>query len=116
MKRDEVKSRAGLSSRVVSLVRAMIEKNAQEFSSLRRSRAGGVRAAHASFGKRAQYGVDRVVIEFEEFLGRALPIRDVRFIPDFPQPSFYLPVPIAFAKMPNELKDDFRPFLIILRR
>src|SRR6267143_1129301 len=85
MKRDEVKSRAGLSSRVVSLVRAMIEKNAQEFSSLRRSRAGGIRAAHASFGKRSQYGIDRVIVQFEEFLGSALPVSDIGFIPDFPQ-------------------------------
>jgi len=60
-KGDEIKLRAGFSGHLVSLVRAMIEKNAQEFSSLRRSRAGGIRAADASFGKRSQYGIDRIV-------------------------------------------------------
>src|SRR5467141_1546904 len=111
MKRDEVQSRTGLSSRVVSLVRAMIEKNAQEFSCLRRSRA-----AHASFWKRSQNGIGRVVVEFEEFLGSALPVSDIGFIPDFPQPGFYFRVAVALAKMPNKLKNDFRPLLIVLRR
>src|SRR5882762_7764289 len=116
MKRDEVQSRTGLSSRVVSLVRAIIEKNAQEFSCLRRSRAGGIRAAHASFGKRSQNGIGRVIVEFEEFLGSALPVSDIGFIPHFPQPGLYFRVAVPLAKMPNKLKNDFRPLLIILRR
>src|SRR5437588_12926117 len=115
MKRDEVKSRAGLSSRVVSLVRAMIEKNAQEFSSLRRSRAGGIRAANAGFGKRSQNGIGRVVVEFEEFLVSALPVSDIGFIPDFPQPGFYFRVAVALAKMPYILKNIFMPLCIVVR-
>src|SRR6267378_8220846 len=116
MKGDEIKLRAGFSGHLVSLVRAMIEKNAQEFSSLRRSRAGGIRAADARFGKRSQNGIGRVVVEFEEFLGSALPVSDIGFIPDFPQPGFYFRVAIALAKMLNKLKNDFRPLLIVLRR
>src|SRR5438046_8757542 len=88
MKGDEIKLRAGLSGHLVSLVRAMIEKIAQEFSSLRRTRAGGIRAADASIRQRSHYGIDRIVVSLEELLGSALPVRDVRLIPNFPPPGF----------------------------
>src|SRR5258707_9349250 len=116
MKSDEIQARAGFSGHIISLVRAVIEKNAQEFGSLRIPRSSGIRAAHASFGKRSQYGIDRVIVQLEEFLASALPVSDVRFIPHFPQPGLYFRVAVPLAKMPNKLKNDFRPLLIILRR
>src|SRR5258708_33642636 len=89
MKSDEIQARAGFSGHIISPVRAMIEENAQEFSSLRITRSSGIRAAHASFGKRSQYGIDRVIVELEVFLARAFTIADDRFIPYFKEPCFH---------------------------
>ncbi len=94
----------------------MIEKSAQEFSSLRRCRAGGIRATDASVGEGSQDGICRVVVQLEEFLASALPVSDIGLVPHFPQPGFRFRGAVALAKMTDKLKDKFGPFLIILGR
>src|SRR6266853_872206 len=95
---------------------AMIEKTAEELSSFRIGGAGRIGAAHASFGERAQNGIDGIVVQLEEFVLRALPVANVRLVPNFPKPRLYLCVAVSCAKMADELKDEFGPFLIILWR
>src|SRR6266481_8550981 len=53
---------------------AMIEKTAQVLSSFRIGGAGRIGAADASFGERAQNGIDGVIVQLEEFVLRALPV------------------------------------------
>ncbi len=62
MKSYEIESSAGLPGDIVALMRAMIEKTAQELGSFRIRGAGRIRAADASFGERAQNGVDGIVV------------------------------------------------------
>src|SRR5258708_32288230 len=116
MKSDEIEARARLSGDEVSLMGAMIEKSAQEFRSLRRCRAGGIRATDASVGEGSQNGICRVVVQLQEFLASALPISDIGLVPHFPQPGFRFRGAVALAKMTDKLKDKFGPFLIILGR
>src|SRR6266404_3899633 len=116
MEQDEIELRASFLRDIVTLMGAMIEKTAEELSSFRIGGAGRIRATHASLGQGAHNGVDGVVVKLEEFVLGGLPVADVRLIPNFPEPRFYLCVAVSCAKMADELKDEFGPLLIILWR
>src|SRR6266404_2233786 len=116
MEQDEIELRASFLRDIVTLMGAMIEKTAEEVSSFRIGGAGRIGTADASFGERAQNGIDGVIVQLEEFVLRALPVADIRLVPNFPEPSFYLCVAVSCAKMADKLKNEFSPLLIILWR
>lgn len=116
MEADEIESSAGFAGGVVLLVRAVFKKGAKKFRGFWVSRTGGVGPANTSFGQSAQNGVDAEVVKLEEFFRRALPVVDVRLVPNFPEPRFDFGIAVTRAEVMNELKDEFSPFLIVLWR
>ena len=64
---DEVERRARLAGGVVRPAQAVLEEVAQELAAAAR----GVRPAHPGRGQGAAHGVDGVVVELVELLGRA---------------------------------------------
>src|ERR1700682_3380995 len=116
MKADEIQTRTGLAAHEIALMRAMFQKQPQEFRRLRRSGAGAIGPSHARLWKSPQDRIGRKIVEFEIFFRGPFPIFDVRLIPKFPQPGFYFGVAVPFAQMIDKLKDQLRPFSIILWR
>src|SRR5216684_1800332 len=113
MKADEVQPRTCLSAHVIFLMRAMVEKQSQEFRRLGIARTCAVRTADTSLGKCAQDRVDSEIVKLEIFFRRPLPVIDVGLIPNFPQPGLHLGSAVALAQMPDKLIYDVRPSLII---
>ena len=68
----------------------------KEFAGEPAAAAGGVRAADPRGGERAFDPVHGKIVEPQEFLGRALPVADVRLVPHLPVPrlDFLLAPPI----------------------
>src|SRR5580658_9869487 len=116
MEADEQQRRADLSGGVVGLMRAVFEEMAQEFGGMRIAWTGAVWTADSRFGKRAQDGIGCKIVKLEIFFPRALPVVNVRLVPDFPQPGFYFGVAVTFAQMTRKLKNELGPFGVIARR
>src|SRR5271163_2169375 len=116
METYEQQWRADFSRCVISLMSAVLEELAQEFGRMRISRARAVWSSDASFRKRAQHCIGREIIELEVFLGRTLPVFDVRLVPDFPQPGFHFRVAVTRPQVTSKLKNQLRPFGVIPRR
>ena len=91
----------------------MVEKIAQEFSARAARR---FRAADARGRQRAAHAVHGVVVEFEIIRARAVPVADVRLVPDLPIPLFDLGRAVSFDAMFRPLIDQLAPFRVILRR
>src|ERR1700728_3850331 len=95
---------------------AMFQERTQEFSGFRGRRACAVRPAYTSIWQRAQNGVHGKIVELGIFLWRSFPISDIRLIPDLPQPRLHFGIAIPLAQMAHKVKNQFRPFLVILWR
>src|SRR5271168_1290895 len=116
METYEQQWRADFSRRVIGLMGAVLEELAQEFGRMRISRARAVWSSDASFRKRAQHCVGGQIVKLEVFLGRALPVFDVRLVPHFPQPGFHFRVAVPRPRVTSKLKNQLRPLGIIPRR
>src|SRR5262249_20771587 len=62
------------------------------------------------------HGVDRIVVQLVELLGRAMPVADVGLLPCFPVPFFYFDATVLLDAMFRPLVDQFAPLRIILGR
>src|SRR5579863_1971382 len=94
---------------------AMIQERTQELCGFRGRGTCAVRTSNASIWQRPQNGVRGKIIELEIFLWRSFPISDIRLIPDLPQPSLHFGIAVPLAQVSDKLKNQFRPFLVILR-
>src|SRR5882724_1446218 len=97
-------------------MRAVVKKRTQECDRIGRAWAGGVGTSDAGAGKSAPDRVGGKIVELEKFFGRAFPIVDVRFVPDFPHPSFYFGIAVTIAEVMHELEHKLGPFVVVLRR
>src|SRR5215469_7640077 len=114
MEGDEIDRSPGLSRCIVLTLSAVIEGVADQFCRFWRSRPGRVGASDAGCRERSQNRSRRKVVELEVFLLGCLPVSDVRFVPDFPEPGFQFRIAVPFSKMMDKLKDKLRPLSVIL--
>src|SRR4029077_17603551 len=86
MEGDEVERRARLARGEILAARAVLEKLAEKLSGLWIKRAGGGRAADLQRGADFFDRCGGVVVELVVFLGRSVPVANIRLVPDFEIP------------------------------
>src|SRR5689334_10801226 len=94
----------------------MLEETSQEGGRALTPWARGIRSPDPRRRQCAPDRIHRVVVELVILLGRALPISDIRLVPDLPQPRLHLCLSIALHAVSGPLKDEFGPLLVILGR
>src|SRR5277367_1554257 len=109
MKADKGERRAGLAGNGVRAVGAMVKKLLQEGGRFATIWTGRFRPANACIGYGAKHGSSGIVVKLKIFLRPAMPVVDVGLVPDLPEPGFDGIVPIAFAQVLGELKNQFAP-------
>src|SRR6185369_83846 len=67
-------------------------------------------------GQRPSHPVDGEIMELLEFLRRAAPITDVRFVPHFPIPRFHLGLAVFIDRVFGPLKGQLAPLRVISLR
>src|ERR1044071_3555409 len=109
---NQIERRAGFSGGVIRAAEAVLN----EVLEPARVAAGYFRAADARLGQGTAHGVGRIVVELVKFVGSALPIGDVGFVPDFPEPGSGLGLAIFFSTMLGPLEDQLAPLGVVFGR
>ena len=60
--------------------------------------------------------VGGVVVELVELLRRAVPVADVRLVPDFPVPALDFALAVPLDRVAHPLVDELAPLVVVLRR
>src|SRR5262249_52887795 len=111
-----IEMRSCLAGGKILLVCAVIEKCAKKLSRLRAARSGAIRAANFRVREGTEHGRNCQVIELEELFPSALPIANIGFVPNLPEPSSYFGLAVSLLQMPRELINKLRPLFVVLRR
>ena len=112
MKGEKIQRRADLAGRKIFTTQGVFEKILHELTAI----TGGIRAADSGRRQRTTHGIDSIVVEFAEFLGRTFPVRDIGFVPYFPIPRRDLGGAVARDAVRDPLINELGPFRVILRR
>ena len=110
---DKVKRGAGTAGDIVGALGAVQQECVQELAA---RTAGGFRPTHAGGGKGATNAVHGVVIEFAVVGDGAMPVADVRFVPDFPIPAGDFGGTILLHAVFGPLIGKFTPLRIVFGR
>src|SRR2546421_8509073 len=111
-----VERRSSLPGGVVAPSQAVFEEIAEEFLGARASGPGDVRPPDARRRQRPLQALGGVVIELEVFLRRALPISDIRFVPDLPPPALHFRAAVLLDRVSHPLIDERPPSVVVRRR
>src|SRR6185437_13627789 len=116
MKADKSERAAGFTRGIVFAARAVFEKGAQKISGTPACRTGRIRTTDPGVRISALDGVGRVVVKLEIFFLRAVPISNIGFVPDFPEPGLESGIAVSLAHMARPLIDQLRPFAVVVGR
>src|SRR6185369_7424202 len=92
MKGNKIQRRALRAGRIILSPQTVLEKITHELPAT----AGGVRTTNPRRRQRPPHAGNRKVMKFAEFLRRAPPITDVRFVPNLPVPLLDFSPAISF--------------------
>ena len=94
----------------------MLEEVVEECAGFGRVGAGACGAANLGSGQRSADSCDGIVVELEVLRGRAVPVADVGFIPDFEVPGIDFFPAVARDQMLGKSADELAPHLIVFWR
>ena len=94
----------------------MIKELAEKSRGLLIRGAGWSRASYPRSRQNALQSRRRMVVKLVVFLRRAVPVPNIRFVPNFPIPSLDLTPAILLYGLTDPLIHQFAPLGVVLRR
>ncbi len=116
VKRDEIQRRADVPRRVVRAVETVLDEVAQDGLRARAVWARDFRAADLRGRQGALEPVGGEVVQLHELFGCAVPVTDVRLVPDFPPPCVHFTPAVLRCDMTTDLVNQLAPLCVVRRR